>query len=224
MDLEVQIPKDESEFEKDSEIPGAPKSKLVRGRMKHRLRRVVPIKMKNDMQNFISNYGKPSREGYNSATRPFFSKYESQEETDKKDVQEVYSILKKYELPKKLEILFQLICNPHVEYYFNNWTLMSLDTLGKHFDAKEADGQKRVIDFAHHYLGMGHCIICSVDVEDKKIFFRHDGGSNGYERQERYNQILEYEPKDEDKYEFDYWLKLASGETLTDFDNIKKIK
>ena len=87
--------------------------------------------------------------------------------------------------------------NESMEYYFNNWTLMSLDTLGKHFDAKEADGQKRVIDFAHHYLGMGHCIVCSVDVEDKKIFFRRDGGSNGYEREACYNEILDYEPKDE---------------------------
>ena len=104
--------------------------------------------MKNNMKNFISEHGKPSREGYNSATRPFFSKYESQEETDKKDKQEVYSILTKYDLPKNLEILFHLICNPHVEYYFNHWTLMSLDTLGKHFDAKVADGQERVIDFA----------------------------------------------------------------------------
>ena len=224
MNLEVEIPKENSELlEKDNYVPGAPKSKLVRGRVQRRLRRIMPIKIKNDMENFLSLYGKPSREGYNSAIRPFFSKYVSQEGIEKKDVQEVYRVLAKYDLPKKLEILFHLICNPHVEYYFNNWTLMSLDTLEKHFDKKVEDGQKRVLDFAHYYLGMGHCIVCSIDPEDQKIFFCSAGGCNDFDRVANFNKIIDYIPKDDDKYEFDYWLKLASSKSKTEIDNIKLV-
>ena len=65
---------------------------------------------------------------------------------------------------------------------------------------------------------MGHCIVCALDPRDKQIFYRHDGGSNGWEREHNYNKILEYDPNNNKKYEFNNWINLTKNIELTAYD------
>lgn len=167
------------------------------------------------MQDFIDKYGKPSKELYKSSNQPFFTKNYSNGDYEKTDISK---ILEKYNLPIKLKKIYELISNPNIEYYLGDWTLISLNSLEEFFKIKKENGQERVIDFAHFYFGMGHCLVVSVDPEDSKIFYRRDGGSNGYERVEKFNKIIKYIPDDKDKYDFNYWI-----DKIVDFEMPKII-
>ena len=71
--------------------------------------------------------------------------------------------------------------------------------------------QHRVIDFSLLYIGMGHIIVASIDPIDNKVFFRRDGGSNGFDRVANWDFIKNYTPKIDSKYDFSKWLNLANG-------------
>ena len=53
------------------------------------------------------------------------------------------------------------------------------------------------------YAGMGHVIVLSFVPSIKKLFFRYDGGSNGYEREDNYNYYHNYDPLEEKNIEND---------------------
>ena len=42
---------------------------------------------------------------------------------------------------------------------------------------------------------MGHVIVLSYHPNTSKFFMRHDGGANGYEREEHYNFYHNYNPE-----------------------------
>lgn len=182
-------------------------------REKRRLRRIIPVKIRDELMDLLDNHGKVSKEGHVSSSQYFFARSESSE-LKKRDIQVIYGILNRYNLPEKLSALYSLICNEDVEYYFSNWTLISLNSLERNYNYKKKDGQSRVVDFANLYIGMGHCIVCSVDPEDGKIFYRYDGGSNSFDRTSRYKQIIKFVPSDEYKYDIDNWLKWVLDKTV----------
>jgi len=49
----------------------------------------------------------------------------------------------------------------------------------KHYMSK---GQENYTDIAYMYCGMGHVMVASYDSKLQKMFWRPDGGSNGYDR------------------------------------------
>ena len=95
-----------------------------------------------------------------------------------------------------LKWLYQIIGNPDVEMYFKNWTLLSLNKVKEQYKIKVENSQTRAIDFAIAYAGMGHVVVCSYDPQLSKIYYRHDGGSNGYECDDRFKFSIEYVPED----------------------------
>ena len=74
------------------------------------------------------------------------------------------------------------------------------------------EGNMNVVDFAIRYIGMGHIVACSYDPSDGKIFFRRDGGSNGYERADNWSFIKSYKPEVEKKHDINVWFNKIEEE------------
>ena len=79
---------------------------------------------------------------------------------------------------------------------------------------------KKFFDIGVIYAGMGHVIVLSFVPEVSKLFFRYDGGANGYEREENYNFYLNYNPIDEKDIEDD---RYGFGLTIHKLFNFNKI-
>ena len=70
--------------------------------------------------------------------------------------------------------------------------LMPWDEMLRSRAALMSEGQSRVLDFAYEYLGMGHVRVHFVDTAVGLAYTRRDGGSNGFERNERYSEVLRW--------------------------------
>ena len=112
-------------------------------------------------------------------------------------------------MPSELMYIYKVLGDPIVEFYFSFWTVFSLNKVIKRYNVMKNDGQEKVVDFAILNAGFGHCIICAYDTEDNKIFYRHDGGSNAWERDAHYDFINSYTSEhiqNEKKLDFSHFL------------------
>lgn len=105
--------------------------------------------------------------------------------------------LKEVGLPPRVAALYRAIGSPGSEYIFDHWVLLSLDfvrdqarTLRRNHD------QNEVVDFAFCYAGMGHAVVCGYAPLLKKIFYRVDGGANGYEQEEHRRMLIAFRPRE----------------------------
>jgi hypothetical protein len=115
-------------------------------------------------------------------------------------------------IPTKLKVLYNCIGSTREVTFKSKFTLFSLDQVNEKNDTYDT-----FIDIGLTYMGMGHVIILSMDKKEQLFFFRHDGGSNGYEVEERFNTfksftISSYEDKTKVKT-FDEILELLMDES-----------
>jgi hypothetical protein len=85
-------------------------------------------------------------------------------------------------LSRLLYYIYLMIGTDNIEFRLNNYVFFSLIDLEDRYDIFCKAGQTGICDLAHTYLGMGHIRMLSFDLSSKKIYFRHEGGSNGYEQ------------------------------------------
>jgi len=86
-------------------------------------------------------------------------------------------------------ILYSFI-GDNKEYQINDFTFFTLREI-----QKRKNNYNHFYDVALKYAGMGHVIVLSYHPNTKKFFVRHDGGANGYEREEHYNFYRNYNPE-----------------------------
>ena len=151
--------------------------------------------------------GKKGAENYDSSMEPFMKTNEVSNGEIDFNTSDVNKILEKLPLKGYLKTLYQIIGNKKIEYYFEKWILLSLDKVTYIYNNYSLKNQTKIIDFAVIYGGMGHCIVCSYVPKFDKIYFRHDGGSNGYERDDHFNFACNYNPKESDLHDISVWLK-----------------
>ena len=151
--------------------------------------------------------GQKGDANYDSLQEPFCRKSISDDQGMGFNNQKVNAVLEKIVLPPTLRIIYQIIGEDDTEFYFNNWTLMSLNSIIARQKVYVENDQERVIDFAFGYMGMGHIVVVAFDPIDFKIFFRRDGGSNGWDREANWAHIKTYEPQETDKHDFSVWTK-----------------
>ena len=123
-------------------------------------------------------------------------------------------------LSRLLYYLYLAVRKPNTEFSLNNYTFFSLNDLEKRYQIFCDSGQTRVCDLAHTYLGLGHIKVLSFDIASKQIYARHDGGSNGWDRDEhwKFSKTLDPSCYQEDLYQLDSFLK-----GVIDDDKIKMI-
>ena len=94
-------------------------------------------------------------------------------------------------LPESLVELYRHIGSSSQEIYIKYWTLFSIDSiLERHAIIKKDDIE--ISDLGMRYCGMGHCKIAFYDPETKYIYYRADGGSNGWDRIDNYEKLKNY--------------------------------
>lgn len=158
---------------------------------------------------YEENYGtseiKNSQKGYDSTIAPFFRQYQDDNiqdiqsdsiipETDLTNIDTINIFSK---LCDNKEIQDFYINNNGVdrEIYINNWTFFSLEKILSLDEVYKKSNINNNIDLAYIYHGMGWIVVVFYYIENKKLYFRMDGGSNNYDRIENFNRL-----KDIDNY------------------------
>lgn len=133
-----------------------------------------------------------SNEGYNSMDVGFFTRDSDQKlfEVDFKEIKP---------LPKgincNVKTIYEILGNMETEIYIGEWTIMTITRALEIYEEYKKCGRENVFDFGFRYMGMGHIEVVSCDLEDFKIFFHPAGGSNGYDREDNFNDIVNNGPE-----------------------------
>ena len=145
--------------------------------------------------NEVLQKSKISSEGYNSMDVGFFLQDENKG---------LFNIdfKKVMRLPRGLNCnvknIYEIIGNMEREVYLGEWTIMTIKRAFEIYERYKMNGQYNVFDFGFRYMGMGHIEIISCNLEDYSIFFHPGGGSNGWDRESNFQDIVKNGPK---KYE-----------------------
>ena len=135
---------------------------------------------------------KLSDENYDSTIEPFFMKRGNDDYVmNYKDLPELPESLNRH-----IKIFYTLVGNPNVEIYIGNYTFMSLTKCLENYKHYCENNQCSVFDIAYKYEGMGHITVISCDLNNHLLFERRDGGSNGYDREDNFQDLLKYKTGD----------------------------
>tara|TARA_B000000557_G_scaffold215026_1_gene181618 strand:- start:291 stop:857 length:567 start_codon:yes stop_codon:yes gene_type:complete len=147
---------------------------------------------------------KISRENHKSSDLPFFSR-----DFDPITFNINSKSLNKYNIPDSLnrnvKLIFELLGDAEREIYIGEWTIMSLNQCIERYNDFCKNGQKDVFDIGYRYRGMGHIEVISCDLKSHLLFYRPDGGSNGYDRYDNYQNIIKNGPDKYEKFFFTKW-------------------
>ena len=67
------------------------------------------------------------------------------------------------------------------------------------------NGQDKVFDVAYEYIGMGHIRVLACDLTTHSLFYHNSGGSNGWDREENFQELIKKDPSDEPQHYFTDW-------------------
>ena len=147
---------------------------------------------------------KLSDEKYDSTIEPFFMKRGNNDYImNYKDLPELPEALNRH-----IKIFYTLLGNPDVEVYIGDYTFMSLNKCLENYNEYCLNQQTSVFDIAYRYEGMGHITVISCDLNNHLLFERRDGGSNGYDREDNYNELLKYKTGDKKYFYFTQFKKI----------------
>jgi len=153
--------------------------------------------------------GYTSRENYNSEEVGFFAH-------DEERVPFEIGFENLDELPESLnnsvQLMYKIIGDPKKEVYLGQWTIIPLKRALEQYEFYKTKGQEHVFDIAYEYAGMGHIKMLSCDLKTHKLFYRYDGGSNGYEREYNQKNLLQMNPSLEPQHYFTDWFNYIQTE------------
>ena len=108
------------------------------------------------------------------------------------------------------------------EFTYENFTFFSINEIKRRLKIYRENNQDTICDLATAYYGMGHVIVITWDIINKKYFLRMDGGANDYDRQDNWkfamniNKNGETDDKIKEKY--------INPEKLFDIINVPQIE
>ena len=141
---------------------------------------------------------KLSEEKHDSTMEPFFMKGDNDDYImEYKDLPELPEALNRH-----IKIFYTLVGNPDKEVYIGDYTFLSLNKCLENYNEYCLNQQTSVFDIAYRYEGMGHITVISCDLNNHLLFERRDGGSNGYDREDNYKDLLKYKTGDKKYFYF----------------------
>jgi len=144
-----------------------------------------------------------SGENHDSTKEPFFQKgIEKNYLMNFKEIPELPESLNRH-----MKIFYELVGNPDLEVYIGDFTFMSLTKCLENYNEYCLNQQKSVFDIGFRYAGMGHIIVTSCDLNNHLLFERMDGGSNGYDREANYKELLNYQTGSKKYFYFNQFKK-----------------
>lgn len=145
-----------------------------------------------------------SDDDYNSTNQPFFNK-DPQNREFKINSKKINDSIIPNSLNRNIILIYKLLGNTSKEIYLKEWTIFSLDKALNIYNNYCENGQTNIFDIGFKYMGMGHVDVISCDLKSHLLFFRPDGGSNGYDRENNFNNIIKNGSTPYDKFIFTKW-------------------
>ena len=108
-------------------------------------------------------------------------------------------------LNRNIKILYQILGHQKREIYYGPWTIMSLNEALERYKVICANGQSNVFDIGYKYDGIGYITVLSCDLTNHLLFYRLDGGSNDYDRQYNFNELIKNGAQPYKKFYFSEW-------------------
>jgi hypothetical protein len=108
-------------------------------------------------------------------------------------------------LNRNIKIVYQILGHQKREIYYGPWTIMSLNEALERYKVICANGQSNVFDIGYKYDGMGYINVLSCDLTNHLLFYRLDGGSNDYDRQYNFNELIKNGSQPYKKFYFSHW-------------------
>ena len=141
---------------------------------------------------------------YVSTKEPFFWN-----DNNKEAFQQFNNLFVDAQIPEDLnnniKIIYQILGHQKREIYYGPWTIMSLNEALEHYKVICAKGQTNVFDIGYRYEGMGYISVLSCDLTNHLLFYRPDGGSNDYDRQYNFNELINNGSEPYKKFYFSQW-------------------
>ena len=144
---------------------------------------------------------KVSSDDYNTSNQPFFLN-EDQSSDFKIDFNVIENVPEG--LNRNVKLMYDILGTSKKEIYINDWTIMSLDQAMEVYNEYCKNDRKDVFDIGYVYLGMGHIGIVACDLNTHLLYYHRGGGSNGYDREENFQEVIKNGPKEKQIY-FTKW-------------------
>ena len=152
----------------------------------------------------VLNSGTISGKHYDSTIQPCFMRDENK--TPFK-INFEYTINLPEGLNQNISLMYKIIGDSEREVYMGNWTIMSLNKVKEIYKEYCSNDQKRIVDIAFTYMGLGHINVMSCDLETHNLFFHRAGGSNGWDRDSNYKETIKMDPGSVKQYYFMDWFQ-----------------
>lgn len=151
----------------------------------------------------ILNKCKISSDNHNSTSVPFFARSQNIEDFIINNNKINNNIPER--LNRNIKLIYELLGDNEKEIYIGDWTLMSINEAVKIYENYCSHGQKNIFDIGYRYIGMGHIEVISCDLNSHLLFYRPDGGSNGWDREANFNKVINKGSKDYEQFYFSKW-------------------
>jgi hypothetical protein len=102
------------------------------------------------------------------------------------DPESVLSILDQKMTGDPVKAIYRDIKDHDHGFTVNNWTFLSANEIR----TNQHEYNDKFFDIAVRYNGLGWIVVLAYIPETNNFFFRHDGGSNGYDRDSNYDQYI----------------------------------
>ena len=91
---------------------------------------------------------------------------------------------------KNIILLYEMFNEKNKEIYLNNWTFISINRAIEIYNYYYKNNRTDIFDIAYQYIGMGHIKVLSCDLTTHLLFIRPDGGSNSWDRQDSFINLI----------------------------------
>ena len=152
----------------------------------------------------VLNKAKISTDKYNSTQQPFFCQNIEGNFEIKYNINDHFKKIPS-DLNRNIILIYNIFGSPSQEIYLGDWTILSLEESLKQYNDYCHQGQNKVFNVAYRYLGMGHVEVLSCDLDSHLLFYRRDGGSNGYDREANFLEIIKNKPSKYKQFYFSDW-------------------
>ena len=135
---------------------------------------------------------KVSSDDFNTSKQPFFLN-DNQPSKFKIDFNVIENVPEG--LNRNIKLIYDILGTSKKEIYINDWVIMSLEHAMEVYNEYCEKGRKDVFDIGYIYLGMGHIGIIACDLNTHLLFYHRGGGSNGYDREDNFQEVIKNGPK-----------------------------
>ena len=109
-------------------------------------------------------------------------------------------------LNRNIKGIYEYFVSDDEELYLKDWIFFSINEAIEIYKKYCSQDRNDVFDIAYKYAGLGHIDVLSCDLNTHLLFIRCDGGSNGWDREANYKELIKNGSKNYPKINFTQWV------------------